>query len=152
MNMTELCAELRNYFIHDPDRDVVTGEFEIVDGSITPTPYLHNGAYFRIVGSRLNDGVYKNDPVSLSELKDETFTGAVWLMSVPPSVESLLDEISEWETSTADAKKSPFQSESFGGYTYSLKSGNAENGASALSWQGAFAERLKPYRRQAVLI
>lgn len=156
MTMTELCGELRNYFIIDPGQDIFPGTYEISNGSIiTPTPFLTENDYFRIVGSRKNDGVYINNASELSVLVDETFTGAIWVMSVPPAVVSLAADISAWETATADVRNSPYQSESFGGYTYSLKSGGssaAPGGASALTWQGAFAERLKPYRRLAVLI
>lgn len=152
MTMTELCLELKNFFVLDPEMDIVEDTYEIVNGSITPAPSLNEGDYFRIVGSRRNDGVYRYSSVDLSELVDERFTGAIWIMSVPPAVEALLQDISAWETGTAAVRNSPYQSESFGGYTYSLKSGGSAGGASALSWQGAFAERLKPYRRLVVLI
>ncbi len=154
MTMTELCGELRNYFIIDPGQDIFPGTYEISNGSIiTPTPFLTENDYFRIVGSRKNDGVYQYSPMDLSTLVDETFDGNIWVMSVPAGVVTLLDDITAWETATADVRNSPYQSESFGGYTYSLKSfGGSSGSAGGLTWQGAFADRLKPYRKQVVLI
>ena len=56
--LTELCAELRNYFEVPNGRHF--GKFTISGGSIAPLDFLQEGQYFRIVGSVFNDGVYKN--------------------------------------------------------------------------------------------
>lgn len=153
MTMTELCAELKNYFIRDTARDIHADTYKIENGSISPAPFLTEGDWFRIVGSRKNDGVYQYTLADLATLVDETFDGNIWVMSVPAGVVSLLDDIGSWETATADVRNSPYQSESFGGYTYSLKSfGESSGSAGGLTWQNVFADRLKPYRRQVILI
>lgn len=141
MNLGELCAHLRNWFVRsDADRRV--GKFEVVDGSID-LPWLADGQYFRIIGSAFNDGVWQ---YPVSGLTDEVFDGAVWAMAVPPDVVSLADEITAWESKYADAVQSPYKSESFGGYTYTKEdTGNAAEGG--LSWTTVFKSRLRPWRK-----
>lgn len=143
--LTELCAELKNYFLRDQSQDIHSGTFEISEGSIE-LPFLIDGQYFRIVGSILNDGVYCYPAYDLA---DETFTGAIWSMAVPPAVVSLADEIEDWTSANAETLNSPYTSESFGGYSYSKASGT--NGSGAYSWRDQFASRLSKWRRLSVL-
>lgn len=139
--LTEVCAELRNYFV----KDIHNGTFEIVGGKITPLDFIQENQYFRIVGSVFNDGVYKNTADLV--LTDEIFSGAVWSMAVPPSVIDLAAEIKKYNESD-EAKPSAYNSESFGGYAYTKATD--ENGA-PIGWKKVFASRLKPYRRINVL-
>ena len=136
--LTELCAELRNYFEVPNGRHF--GKFEISGGSIAPLDFLQEGQYFRIVGSVFNDGVYQYPATSLT---DEVFEGAVWAMALPPSIIALAAEIKEYNDSDA-GKASPYTSESFGGYSYT-KATDA-NGA-PIGWQKAFASRLAKWRK-----
>lgn len=140
--LTELCAEIRNYFL--VPNGIHTGTFTISGGSIAPLDFLQEGQYFRIVGSVFNDGVYQYPNVSLT---DEEFDGAVWAMAVPPSVIALAADIEKWLNSDA-AKPTAFESESFGGYSYTRATD--KNGA-ALTWQSVFAKSLNQYRRMSVL-
>lgn len=144
--LTELCAELKNYFLRDREADIHYGEYTISGGSID-LPFLLDGQYFRIVGSVLNDGVYQ---YPASGLTDEEFTGAVWAMAVPPSVVALAADIEAWNAKNAETLASPYTSESFGGYSYTKASGNSESGG-AYSWKDQFASRLAKYRRLSVL-
>lgn len=137
--LSELFAYLKNYFI-DPDEDIHTGDFVIENGSID-LPFLLNGQYFRIVGSALNDGVWQ---YPATQLLDEGFSGAVWAMRVPPSLIALAAEIEDWQSTNAAVLATPYQSESFGGYTYA-KGGGSHGGS--YSWQDHFGARLNPYRR-----
>ena len=136
--LTEICAELRNYFCTDADKHLA--DFEINGGIIAPSDFLKEGQYFRIVGSVFNDGVYK---YPASGLKDETFRGAVWAMRVPPDVVSLSADVQKFVESDA-GKPSAFTAESFGGYSYS-RATNPDG--STLTWQGAFRSRLNKYRK-----
>ena len=149
--LTELCAELKNYFLRNREADIHYGEYTISDGSID-LPFLLDGQYFRIVGSVLNDGVYQYPAVGLT---DEEFSGSVWAMAVPPSVIALSAEIEEWQNKYGgvdSANMSPFSSESFGGYSYQKAQGFASTGGGMLiSWQDLFAGRLAKYRRLSVL-
>lgn len=135
MMLSEICAELRNYFSAEKDR--YSGRFAISEGRLS-VDFLKDGQYFRIVGSALNDGVYQ---YPASSLIDEEFAGAVWAMSLPPSLIALSEEI---EAFTRNEKPSAFTSESFGGYSYTKATDS--NGAAA-SWQTVFAKRLNQYRR-----
>ena len=127
----EMCASLRNYFALDP----ISGEFTIKDSDIT-VPGLVRGQYFRIDGSVFNDGVHRYGEISMNG--DETFTGTITPMAVPPAFESVAAEIEEWKQKNAEVINSPYQSESFGGYSYTK--GTA-------SWQGVFAKRLNRWRK-----
>lgn len=136
--LTELCAELHNYFTEEDDHHF--GKFEISGGALAPSDFLKEGQYFRIIGSIFNDGVYK---YPASDLTDEEFDGAVWAMRIPPAVIALSAEIEEYNKSDA-AKTSPYTSESFGGYSYTKATD--KNGA-PITWQSAFAKRLNKWRK-----
>ena len=144
--LTELCQELRNWF--DRDQPKIHGAFEIADGRIVDTDFtdvIKNNQYFRIIGSVFNDGVYKYD--DKLELTDEAFVGSIWLMAIPKAVIDLSNEIDTWSTNYGDTVNSPFQSESFGGYSYSKSSGGSSGGASGPTWQSTFANRLNMWRK-----
>lgn len=148
--LTELCAEIRNYFVRSRS-DIHTGTFTISNGSIGPLTFLQNGQYFRVVGSVFNDGVHKYGDGG-DTLVDEVFFGAVWAMAVPPSVIALSEEIDAWVAANKDTLDSPYQSESFGGYSYSKGSGASAGGSvSAYGWRDHFSGRLNPYRRVSVV-
>ena len=138
--LTELCAELRNYFVVE----IHEGRFTINGGKIAPLDFLQEGQYFRIVGSIFNDGVHQ---YPTSDLTDESFSGAVWSMALPPALIDLAAEIKKYNESD-EAKPSAYTSESFGGYSYSKATD--ENGA-PIGWKKVFASRLNKYRRISVL-
>lgn len=106
--------------------------------------FLRAGQYFRVVGSVLNDGVYQYGNCSL---RDETFDGAIWAMAVPTEFLHLEEEIKAWRTQYENAANSPFQSESFAGYSYTKSSTNGNSGGSVTGWQGVFASRLNKWRK-----
>ena len=136
--LTELCAELRNYFEVPNGRHF--GKFTISGGSIAPLDFLQEGQYFRVVGSVFNDGVYQ---YPASSLTDEVFEGAVWAMAVPPTLIALAAEIKEHEEKRKRLmeKFSGFSSESFGGYSYTTDESWKQ------PWQVAFASRLNKWRK-----
>lgn len=142
--ISEICAEIKNYFTYPCDRFI--RDWEIKDGALTPTLDIPTD-YIRIVGSRLNDGVHKRTNGSF-ELTDEKFHGAIWVMSPPADFLSLCAEISAWQEKNGGANSQamgPYSSESFGGYSYSRSGGS--NGASVMSWVDAYGARLRRYRR-----
>ena len=136
MDLTNLCAELRNYF----ETEKRFGTFTISGGSISPSDFLQDGQYFRIVGSVFNDGVHRHPA---HDLTDETFDGAVWAMNVPPAVVELLQKIQEFEAATANAPTA-YTSESFGGYSYTKATD--ENGL-PVGWRSVFKSELKRWRK-----
>lgn len=138
MTLTILCKELKNWFCTEK----LFGVFEIVDGTLT-IPSLKEGQFFRIVGSVFNDGVYQ---YPATNLVDEEFDGAIWAMAVPNILVDLIDEINTWETENAKVLNSPYQSESFGGYSYSKESGGGTSNG-VITWQSHFASSLNKWRK-----
>ena len=136
MDLTNLCAELRNYF----ETEKRFGTFTISGGSISPSDFLQDGQYFRIVGSVFNDGVHRHPA---HDLTDETFDGAVWAMAVPPAVVELLQKIQEFEAADANSPTA-YISESFGGYTYTKATD--ENGL-PVGWRSVFRGELNKWRK-----
>ena len=133
--LEQVLAHLRNWFVSD----IYRGEFTITEGSIS-LPSLLDGQYFRIIGSALNDGVYRNG--DKADLKDETFRGIVWALAVPPALLKLVEKIEAWETKYTESAHSPYASESFGGYSYTKASG-VDGG----TWQAAFRADLNRWRK-----
>lgn len=136
--LTEICAELRNWFV--APNGVHLGTYTISGGSIAPLNFLQEGQYFRIIGSVFNDGVHQ---YPASDLTDEVFGGAVWAMAVPSTVIALSTEIEEYTKNDA-GKASPYTSESFGGYSYTKATDS--NGV-PIGWEKAFASRLRKWRK-----
>ena len=138
--LADICSYLKNYFSEPEDRHI--GKFEVIDGALTPSDFLKDGQFFRIIGSTFNDGVYKNP---CAGLKDEKFNGAVWAMRVPPALIALAEEIETYETEK-NTKMSEegwgmFSSQSFKGYSGTVRS-DAD-----LSWKKKFAPQLAPWRK-----
>lgn len=147
--LTELCDYLKNWFVVS----MYYGDFKIADGAITYADGtglpLQIGQHFRIVDSIFNDGVYEYG--AEQSLKDEVFEGSVWAMAIPPKLIKMVnEEIIPWRVkneSLDSAMMSPFNSESFGGYSYSKSGGNTANTANGGSWQSVFGNRLARYRK-----
>ena len=138
--LEEILRYLKNWFLV-PD-GIHFDTYTVADGCIELS-FLQSGQYFRIVGSVFNDGVYKyGDEYTLT---DEEFTGAVWALAIPASFLSLVEEIEAWQTKNGDTTAGPFQSESFGGYSYT-KATDSETGGS-VTWQSAFRSRLAKWRK-----
>ena len=141
--LEQVMLYIHNFF----EKEKHHGKFTISGGQLQ-CDFLLDGQYFRIVGSALNDGVYRypSDP-----LADEEFDGEVWALSVPKSLLSLVAEIEDWNGKYASMMDSPLQSESFGGYSYSkasLSGSNAKYGE-PYGWQAKFASRLNHWRKIA---
>ena len=147
MMLGEICAYLKNYF----DKENYYAYFVIGDGDITyvngqKLPIM-DSQYYRIDGSVFHDGVYKQgDPLPGP---NETFTGFVRTMAVPPDLIALAGEIEAWKAKyeAADSPAmSPFNSESFGGYQYSKTIGGSGS-FGAPDWKSMFASRLSRWRK-----
>ena len=140
--LEQICAFIHNYFVSDR----YSGTFSITDGTLT-IDGLVDGQYFRICGSRMNDGVYQ---YPVSGLTDETFDGVIWDMRPPKSFLDLVSEISDWQTKYGTAAAGPYQSESFNGYSYSKGTATDASGKSVpVTWQTTFGSRLNQWRKLA---
>ena len=164
-----LCGETHNY--HETDRVVDNYAIENVNISL---PFLVTGQFFRISGSKFNDGVYIyadeyiirdaswNDVLKdnkdwnaltetewgnlkHAELIDEEFHGAIWPMRMPRAFLNLAKEIEEYNASDA-AKATPYTSESISGH-YSYSKANVTDSA----WENVFSAKLKRWRKVACL-
>ena len=149
--LTEICAYLKNYF--DRNQAKFHGSFEIKNGTIESyndgDMGLMEGQYFRIIGSVFCDGVWEYGKNDLPH--DEVFTGSVWAMAVPKDVVDLASDIDAWiqKYGKVDSSNmSPFNSESFAGYSYSKAHGaSTDGGTTSQGWQNAFASRLMRYKK-----
>lgn len=127
------------------------GEFSIENGELTGDIDLLKNQYYRIVGSVFNDGVHQ---YGVDVLIDEPiFEGAVWYMAVPPEVVKLAKDIEDWQKKYGGADSaamSPYNSESFGGYSYSKGGGGSASGgggSTGADWKSAFASRMNQWRK-----
>ena len=137
--LEQVLMHLKNWFL--VPGGIHEGTYTIEDGGIT-LPFLANGQYFRICGSVFNDGLHQ---YPASDLKAETFEGTVWALAVPQAVIDLAEEIEAWQKKNGDASVSPYQAESFGGYSYSKATDSVSGGA--VTWQSAFRSRLNAWRK-----
>lgn len=148
--LSDVCAEIKNYFTYEGDKHF--GDFTIEGGEIVPH-FDFPTNYVRIMGSHLNNGVHVLTNGEFTDLVDEPeFHGAIWIMSPPKDFLDLVEEIKAWQTKYGSADStlmSPFQSESFGGYSYSKASGGgSSNGKSTVpTWESMYATKLNRYRR-----
>lgn len=132
--LEEILRYLHNWFCGPGD--IRPGRYSI-DGGYLHLPFAQEGQYFRIIGSAANDGVYQNPAENLT---DEEFQGTIWLLRVPTALLSLVEEIEEWQTNFGNTAAGPYQSESFGGYSYTKASGSS-------SWADVFDSRLSGWRK-----
>ena len=150
--LQQICENIHNYFI----KTVRKGRFVIADDMIS-LPFI-DGCRILIRGSMLNDGVYtyhenglnNDDDTEAAGLSDESFTGTVCALAVPPAVIALSEEISQWVEKYGEAVNSPYQSENvIGVYSYTKASGgqNGNGGEKPASWQTVFADRLNRWRK-----
>ena len=142
-----VCSYLRNWF--DKNQQNYSGRIEIVNGALAETYNINAGQYFRIVGSSLNDGVYQ---YPVTALHDEEFNGSIIGMAIPAAVIAIMDKIEAWESKYAvidSVAMSPYNSESFGGYSYSKSVGGSGDTtqSKAGTWQGVFGAELQPWRK-----
>lgn len=148
--LNEVCAEIKNYFTYR--NDILIGDYKIEDGVITPLIDFKDCEYIRIIGSRKNNGVHK---LSDNDLEDEgEFHGSIWRMSPPKDFLLLVEDIEKWMAKYGDVNSeamSPYNSESFGGYSYTKSAGSTSADGFDNSWKRPFASRLKQYRRIRVI-
>lgn len=143
--LEQVLEHLHNWFV----RDRLTVKTCCIDDGSLPTSItdqMLDGQWFRIEGSYLNDGLHQNPDSSLS---DETFSGTISLLAIPRGLLSVVESIAAWQEANGKALEGPYASESFGGYSYTLKSDIASNSASGglTGWRLAFRDQLSPWRK-----
>jgi hypothetical protein len=154
--------QLNNYFVQDwRDGDFVVSEGELslpflvsgtggyttlidTQGNQYTVPFLVEGQYLRITGSLANNGVYQFINGKISGLTDETFRGRVISLAIPKELTEIVGDMEKWVKEYGAFTKNPYQSESFGGYSYTKK---ANSNASSVTVWTAFESELKPFRQ-----
>ena len=138
--LEQILDYIHNYFI----KEVHSGIFEVAGGQLD-VEFLQENQYYKVVGSVFIDGVHKYPEDTLD---DEVFAGTVIAMAVPPAVIALSVEIQDWMNKYGSIVNSPYQSESFGGYSYSKGSISNGNGTNNMAdWRSVFASRLNHWRK-----
>lgn len=142
-----VCSYLRNFFFGN--NPLYSGTISISNGALTQSYGLKANQYFVIYGSDLNEGVHQ---YPITTLADETFDGMIRGMSIPKALLDIMDDIEAWRAKYNDVNSSnmsPYNSESFGGYSYSKGSGGSADTSKDKSgtWQGVFAAELQPWRK-----
>jgi len=149
--LQQICEYIHNYFI----KTSYESRYEIADNMVS-LPLL-DGQRFLIHGSMLNDGVFtyhdtginNDDDTEAAGLHDETFTGTICALAVPPAVIALSEEIKSWVDKNGETVSSPYQSENvIGVYSYTKASGGSGAGGS-VSWQDVFGSQLNRWRKVA---
>lgn len=139
-----MLEEMLRYINNRFEVAYLDGTFAIEDGKMELDAAIE-GQYFWVEGSILNDGLHLNPA---DGMQDELFTGRIWLLAIPRAVIELAEEAEGWCEANAETLASPYQSESFGGYSYTIaSSGTQGNEAPASAWQTQFGARLRPFRK-----
>lgn len=143
--LTEICQYLHNYF----DYERHYGDISIIGQSIFcdgKEIEIESGQYFALFRDKFVLGVYKKGDT----LTDKTFEGAVWLMDVPVSILNADTWATNWMNKNGGVDSeanSPFQSESWGGYSYSKGSNSSGKIGGSVFDQATFVRMLAPYRK-----
>ena len=145
--LTEICQYLRNWFDRTSDGTRLptwTGDIEIANGELVGfADRLLPGQYFRILDSKLNNGVWQ---YGVDFLKDETFSGTVQEMAVPEVVVQAAESWKAYREKYGEVLDSPFSSENYFGYSWT-KDSKAVNGSSGSGIPDSIASMLAPWRK-----
>lgn len=139
VSLYEVLLYLRNFF---PGERWKLNEEPIQAGGVE-LPGLEEGDYYLVEGSRRNDGLHI---YGAGDLVGDELTGYITECRIPAALVAIHEEINYWQQQNADAVTSPYQSESFGGYSYTKANGNGGSEA-ATNWQTAFSSRLRIWRK-----
>lgn len=137
--LEDVLLHIHNWFV----KTTAAGAF-VIEGGQLDYDGLQDGQYFRIVGSTFNDGLHQ---WPATDLTDEEFTGRVQGLAIPKAVIDLAGEIADWQAAYGSVSNSPYQSESFSGYSYTKASGASDGLSGGSSWQSVFRSRLSPWRK-----
>lgn len=141
--LEEVLWHIHNWF--ERESESIDGSFAIEDGALAFVS-IPEGAWYRVQGSYLNDGLHHHPA---DDLTDEEFVGTIMVLRIPRPLLRVVEDIAAWKEKNGAALDSPYASESFGGYTYTLKGEmSAQNGSQGLTgWRAAFRDRLNPWRK-----
>lgn len=145
--LEQVLTHIHNWFVYD---QIDAGHCAISDGSIPASVAIPEGAWYRIQGSLMNDGLHRHPA---EDLIDETFDGTITVCAIPRALLEVVREIEAWQADYAKGRSkalgSPYSSESFDGYSYSMRDYSGSNSASGglSGWQAEFAGQLNAWRK-----
>jgi hypothetical protein len=141
--LEQVLSHIHNWFDHG---QIGLSGCAISEGRLPASISIPEGAWYRIQGSLFNDGLHKHPA---DDLTDETFDGTITVCAIPRALLLVVEDIAAWQDANGKVVDGPYASESFGGYTYSIKSDSGSNsGSGGLSgWRLAFRDRLNPWRK-----
>lgn len=147
--IAQIMAYCKNHFWRNRERNNFTIVTDGIEGTFSNT-YLV-GQYVHIVGSYINDGVYKITAVSSSKLTlDATLLAedtddliTLYGCAVPADFLTIVSDIETWVSSNGG--KDGIASESID--SYSISFGTAADGSTGNNWKSAFSGRLGPYKQ-----
>lgn len=144
--LTRVCRYLKNWFVKS---NTGNGDVAVIDGKVYfngSEIEMNEGQHFALVRTRYVYGVYAYG----DEIEDSEFEGAVWIMDVPKDVLDVVVRMTAWEEANGGSDSpamSPYQSESFGGYSYSKASGGGGKVGSSVFDNAEFASVLRPFKK-----
>ncbi|MCD8174990.1 MAG: hypothetical protein LUD41_03470 [Phascolarctobacterium sp.] len=158
--LEQVLTYLNNWFV----RYTYTGDVTVSEDGAVLAPseaadVLQPGRWYRILDSDFYDGVYqvpeeqseKEEPEEEAEEleeeeQSETLSCTLWALGVPAGLMRIVAEMEAWQAKYGDAASGPYQSESFGGYSYSKAGASSSGSGTATVWT-QFADALAPFRR-----
>lgn len=143
--LEQVLGYIHNWFTRDT---IQVGGCRIEDGSLPASVSFPDGVWYRIQGSYLNDGMHLRGDEG-EGLTDETFSGTITTHVIPKALLTVVEEMTEWQQKEGAKANGPYQSESFGGYSYTLKGSSASSGTTppATGWRAVFAGRFTQWRK-----
>lgn len=136
--LMDMMAYCRNFV--DFVDDCHYGSYEVKNGKIN-LPFFKDGQFIFIEGKCKNSGLHS----CLDDLEDEEFTGYVYTLWIDKDFVELAREIKDWKDKYSDVINSPYDSESFGGYTYKKSAGS--DGGVVASWSKQFSQQLRRWKK-----
>lgn len=145
--LEQVLGSIHNWFVRDT---LSVGECVIEDGELPASVPIPDGAWYKIEGSYLNDGMHLKGSAD-EGLVDETFSGTITVHVIPRPLLAIVEEICQYQEKHGASASGPYQSESFGGYSYTLKGNSMASGTNAPStgWRAVFAGQLNQWRKLA---
>lgn len=143
--LEDILGYIHNWFVRE---EIPVSDCVISSGTLPEAISIPDGVWYRIQGSYLNDGMHlKGDEAE--GLEDEEFDGTITTHVIPKPLLAVVEEICAWQTTQGAIANGPYQSESFGGYSYSLKGSSSTAGGNVptTGWQAVFAGRLRQWRK-----
>ena len=145
--LEQVLTHIHNWFPHG---ETAVRGCAIEGGQLPASFSIPEGVWYRIQGSLLNDGLHMG---GAGDLVDETFDGTITVCAIPNALLEVVEEIEDWQAAYREGRNkalgSPYSSESFDGYSYSMRDYSGANSASGglSGWQAEFAGQLNAWRR-----